>query len=202
MPGGGGDLFTADDDGATPLDPDECTGLIPDWVATRSDLNLVEQVNIGKGVRWASRRRGGSDAPNEAMVFELHRRMFNQVWRWAGQPRHSERNIGVAPHDIRPQLRQLHDDVRTWRELGTYPARECAARYHHRLVQIHVFANGNGRHARVMTDWLLRQWGEAAFSWGSALPIAEARDRYLAALRAADGHDYGLLLAFLGIRQT
>lgn len=103
----------------------------------------------------------------------------------------------MAPHEIRPQLRHLHDDVRAWRELGTYPVRECAARYHHRLVQIHVFANGNGRHARAMVDWLLRQWGDAPFSWGSALHIAEAREQYLAALRAADGHDFELLLEFL-----
>ncbi|HEY5970539.1 MAG TPA: mobile mystery protein B [Pseudoxanthomonas sp.] len=197
MPVGADDLFAAADDGATPLDPDECAGLIPGWVATRSDLNLVEQANIEKGLRWASRRRGGGDVLDEAMVFDLHRRMFNEVWRWAGQQRQSERNIGVAPHDIRPQLRQLHDDTRTWREFGTYPARECAARYHHRLVQIHVFANGNGRHARAMADWLLRQWGEAPFSWGNALPIHEARDQYLAALRAADGHDFGPLLGFL-----
>ena len=197
MPGGAVDLFAAVDDGATPLDPDESAGLIPGWVATRSDLNLVEQANIEKGLRWASRRRGGGDVLDDSMVFDLHRRMFNEVWRWAGQPRQSERNIGVAPHEIRPQLRQLHDDVRTWREFETYPARECAARYHHRLVQIHVFANGNGRHARAMADWLLRQWGEAPFSWGSALPIAEARDQYLAALRAADGRDFGLLLEFL-----
>lgn len=197
MPTGVDDLFTPIDQGATSLDPDECAGLIPGWVATRSDLNLVEQANIEKGLRWASRRRVGGDVLNEAMVFDLHRHMFNEVWRWAGQPRQSERNIGVAPHDIRPQLRQLHDDARTWRVFGTYPPRECAARYHHRLVQIHVFANGNGRHARAMADWLLYQWGEAPFSWGSTLPIDEARAQYLAALRAADGHDIGLLLEFL-----
>lgn len=191
------DLFAPIDDGATPLDPDESAGLIPGWVTTRSDLNLVEQANIEKGLRWARRHRVGGDVLAESMVFDLHRRMFNEVWRWAGQPRQSERNIGVAPHEIRPRLRQLHDDLRAWVEFDTYPPRERAARYHHRLVQIHVFANGNGRHARAMADWLLRQWGEAPFSWGSALPIDEARDQYLAALRAADGHDYGLLLGFL-----
>jgi Fic-DOC domain mobile mystery protein B len=135
---------------------------------------------------------------DEAMVFELHRRMFNEVWRWAGQPRQSERSIGLAPHEIRPQLRQLHDDVRAWIDFSTYSARERVARYHHRLVQIHVFANGNGRHARIMADWLLRQWGEAPFSWGSELPVEHAREQYLAALRAADAHDYQPLLAFLG----
>ncbi len=197
MQSGADDLFSAVDDGATPLYPDEYAGLIPGWVATRSDLNLVEQANIEKGLRWVSRWRGRGDVLDEAMVFDLHRRMFDEVWRWAGQPRQSERNLGVAPHDIRPQLRQLHDDVRAWVEFNTYSPRERAARHHHRLVQIHVFANGNGRHARAMADWLLRQWGEAPFSWGSALPVDQARNQYLAALRAADAHDFGLLLEFL-----
>lgn len=197
MPIAGSDLFAPVDDGATPLDPDECAGLIPDWVATRSDLNLAEQANIEQGLRWAKHKRIRGDALDEALLFELHRRMFNAVWTWAGQPRQSERNIGVAPHDIRPQLRLLHDDVRAWTEFATYPPRERAARYHHRLAQIHVFANGNGRHAREMADWLLRHWGEAPFSWGSGLPIAQAREEYIAALRAADAHDLGPLLEFL-----
>ena len=197
MPGATSDLFASVDDGATPLEPDECTGLIPDWIATRSDLNLAEQANIEKGLRWARRKRIRGDVLDEALVFALHRHMFNEVWTWAGQPRQSERNIGVAPHDIRPQLRQLHDDVRTWAEFDTYAVRERAARYHHRLVQIHVFANGNGRHAREMADWLLRQCGEAPFTWGSGLPIAQARDHYIAALRAADAHDLAPLLEFL-----
>ena len=171
MPGATSDLFAPVDDGATPLEPDECTGLIPDWIATRSDLNLAEQANIDKGLRWARRKRIRGDVLDEALVFALHRHMFNEVWTWAGQPRQSERNIGVAPHAIRPQLHQLHDDVRAWIEFNTFPSRERAARYHHRLVQIHVFANGNGRHAREMADWLLRQCGEAPFTWGSGLPI-------------------------------
>lgn len=196
MQAAGNDVFALVDDGATPLDPDECAGLIPDWITTRSDLNLAEQANIEKGLRWARRARRG-DVLNEALLFELHRRMFNEVWAWAGQPRQSERNIGVAPHDIRTQLRQLHDDARAWAEFNTYVPRERAARYHHRLAQIHVFANGNGRHAREMADWLLRQWGEAPFTWGSSLPIAQARDRYIAALRAADAHDLAPLLEFL-----
>ena len=197
MPGATSDLFAPVDDGATPLEPDECTGLIPDWIATRSDLNLAEQANIDKGLRWARRKRIRGDVLDEALVFALHRHMFNEVWTWAGQPRQSERNIGVAPHAIRPQLRQLHDDVRAWIEFNTYPSRERAARYHHRLVQIHVFANGNGRHAREMADWLLRQCGEAPFTWGSGLPIAQARDHYISALRAADAHDLAPLLEFL-----
>lgn len=191
------DLFAPVDDGATPLDPDECAGLRLAWVATRADLNLVEQANIEKGLRWAARSRRG-DASDEDMVFELHRRMFNEVWHWAGLPRLTERNIGIAPHDIRPQLRQLHDDLRAWREFSTFSSRECAARYHHRLVQIHVFANGNGRHARAMTDWLLRRWRVSSFSWGSELPIEEARSRYLSALREADTHEFQPLLEFLG----
>lgn len=191
------DLLAPDDDGATPLDPDECEGLIPAWVATRGDLNLVEQANVQAGLAWAKRTRFRGDVLSDDFLFGLHREMFGSVWRWAGSVRKSERNIGVAPHDIRPNLRQLQDDVRAWVAFDTYPRPECAARFHHRLVQIHVFPNGNGRHAREATDALLRQWRLPPFAWGTGLEPADARAAYLAALRAADAHDCRVLLRFL-----
>ncbi|HYL14863.1 MAG TPA: mobile mystery protein B [Terriglobales bacterium] len=135
---------------------------------------------------------------SEKFVHELHRRMLGDVWRWAGKFRTSERNLGIAFYEIPVALRQLLDDTKAWIEYKAYPPDEIAARFHHRLVQIHPFPNGNGRHARLMADLLVMRLGGERFSWGSAnLQDASAvRQRYIAALQAADDHDIGPLLAF------
>jgi Fic-DOC domain mobile mystery protein B len=124
--------------------------------------------------------------------------MLGEVWRWAGKFRVSERNLGIAFYEIPVALRQLLDDTKAWIEYRTYPPDEIAVRFHHRLVQIHAFPNGNGRHARLMTDLLVMGLGGERFSWGSAnLQDADAvRQRYIAALEAADNHDITPLLAF------
>jgi Fic-DOC domain mobile mystery protein B len=110
----------------------------------------------------------------------------------------SERNLGMAFHEIPVALRQLLDDTRAWIEYRTYPPDEIAVRFHHRLVLIHSFPNGNGRHARLMADLLVMRLGAERFSWGSAnlQGAGEVRQRYIAALQAADDHDIGPLLAF------
>jgi len=184
--------------GSTPLDPNEIDGLLPPHIRTQEELNEWEQANIGRALTWlASARR--PDVLTEGFVRELHRRMFDSTWRWAGRFRSTERNIGVAPEQIGPQLRNLLDDTRYWLQHGTYALDEATARFHHRLVAIHCFANGNGRHARLITDVLLADQGAAPFSWGRGdlVQATDARDRYLAALRAADGGDLGALLAFV-----
>jgi len=124
--------------------------------------------------------------------------MLGDVWRWAGKFRTSERNLGIAHHEIPVALRQLVYDVRAWIEHTAYAPDEIAVRFHHRLVHIHAFPNGNGRHARLMADLLIMRLGRERFSWGSAsLQDAGAtRRRYIAALQAADKHDVGPLLAF------
>jgi Fic-DOC domain mobile mystery protein B len=124
--------------------------------------------------------------------------MLGEVWRWAGKFRASEQNLGIPFYEIPVALRQLLDDAREWIEYRTYPRDEIAVRFHHRLVQIHAFPNGNGRHARLMADLLVMRLGGERFSWGSAnLQDAGAvRRRYIAALEAADNHDIGPLLAF------
>ena len=129
---------------------------------------------------------------------DLHRRMFGDVWRWAGKFRTSEHNLGIPFYEIPVALRQLLDDVKTWIEYKSYPPDEIAARLHHRLVQIHPFPNGNGRHSRLMADLLVMSLGGERFSWGSAnlQAIGDLRGRYIAALKAADNHDIGPLLAF------
>ncbi len=138
------------------------------------------------------------DPLSEKFVKDLHRQMLGDVWRWAGKFRTSERNIGIAHWEIPVALRQLLDDTRAWIEYETYPPDEIAVRFHHRLVQIHSFPNGNGRHARLMADLLVMRLGGERFSWGSAnlQDACAVRQRYIAALQAADDHDIGPLLAF------
>ena len=124
--------------------------------------------------------------------------MFGDVWKWAGAYRQTERNLGIASHRIPVEVRMLLDDVRFWIDKNTYPTDEIAVRLHHRLVAIHPFANGNGRHARLMADLLAEKLGGAALTWGGAslADEGELRRRYVDALQAADGHDIGPLLAF------
>jgi Fic-DOC domain mobile mystery protein B len=133
------DLFHADDD-ATPLTPEERNALIPTHVALRSELNELEQQNIAEADQWAfARKRRVLD---EAFLRGLHRRMFNRVWRWAGDYRTTERNLGIANYRIQPELRQIIDDGRYWIEHETYAPDELAVRFHHRLVFVHPFPNG------------------------------------------------------------
>ena len=185
-------------DGATPLDAEELEGLIPAHIATRGELNVWESRNVLKAEQWlrGARRR---DMLSLAFVRRLHQRMFDETWKWAGAFRATEKNIGVDPAHIAPQTVNLCEDLKAQLAHNTLPLDQMAAMFHHRLVSIHPFANGNGRHARLMTDILLTQNGAARFSWGedAAMADSEVRQRYIAALRAADTRDYAPLFAFV-----
>jgi Fic-DOC domain mobile mystery protein B len=189
------DLFEEPDD-ATPLTEDEKPGLIPAHITYRRELNEAEQENIARAQDWALNRP--RDPVSEKFIKDLHRRMLGDVWRWAGTFRTSERNLGIPFYEIPVALRQLLDDTKAWIEYKTYSPDEIAVRFHHRLVQIHAFPNGNGRHARLAADLLVMRLDGERFSWGSAnLQDAGAvRKRYITALQAADNHDIGPLLAF------
>lgn len=186
----------AEPDNATPLTPEERRELIPAHVAYRRELNEAEQENITRAQDWALGRR--RDLLTEKFVRDLHRHMLGDVWRWAGKFRTSERNLGIAHYEIPMALRRLLDDTRAWIAHTAYPPDEIAVRFHHRLVHIHPFANGNGRHARLMADLVIMSLGRERFSWGSAnlQDPGEVRSRYIAALRSADDHDVGPLLTF------
>jgi Fic-DOC domain mobile mystery protein B len=190
------DIFIEPDDAATPLTPEEMRDLIPAHIAYRRELNAAEQENIARGQEWAMNRR--RDLLSEKFIRDLHRQMLGDVWQWAGKFRTSQRNIGTDYWRIAIELRQLLDDARTWVESKAYPPDEIAVRFHHRLVQIHPFPNGNGRHARLMADLLVMQLGSERFSWGreSLRKTGMARARYIEALHAADNHDIAPLLAF------
>jgi Fic-DOC domain mobile mystery protein B len=185
------------DDAATPLHPEEREGLIPSYIALRGEVNAAEQENILEAEGWAFRRR--RTVLEERFLNELHRRMYGRIWRWAGQYRRSDKNVGVDWLTIPQHLRQLLDDVRFWFENGSHEPDETAARFHHKLVWIHCYPNGNGRHARLAADLLLVSMDRPRFSWGSAnlIDVNETRRRYVAALRAADGHDIAPLLEFV-----
>lgn len=185
--------------GATPLDPDEAVGLIPEHLSTRGELNAWEQVNIAKAVDWLRRRQNGGSVLNMDFLRELHRQMFSNTWKWAGKFRWTLKNIGVLSEAIPEQTYNLLSETRYWIEHHTYSVDEIAVRFHHRLVAIHPFPNGNGRHGRLMTDALLAELDALPFPWGSGSidDRGAVRDRYLHALRSADSGDYTPLLAFV-----
>ncbi len=195
-------MTSSEPPGTTPLDPDESEGLLHDHVSTREELNQLEEANIQLGQEWAQRRAVMTNRPVDVLIetflFELHRRMFHEVWDWAGKIRKTNKNLGVDKAEIRPEVRKLIYDARYWRENSTYPPDELAVRFHHRLVLIHPFPNGNGRHARMMADLVVQQAGRPPFSWGdqSLTSTFELRSSYISALREADQGDLAPLVRF------
>ena len=187
--------------GATPLDPNEIEGLIPDYITTQRELNILEQQNIIEGINWADRQKK-PDVLNITFNYELHRRMFNQVWQWAGKPRTTDKNIGFHWQQIQAQLDNLFENCRYWIENKTYKWDELAIRFHHKLVSIHAFPNGNGRHARLMTDILLKSNDQKSFTWGENMyssPIeveGKTRKAYISALKKADQNNFVDLIKF------
>ncbi len=183
-------------EGHTELPEEDRECLIPSHIATRADLYEAEQRNIAVALR---RRRPSIDALlDDKYLRDLHRDMFKDRWTWAGRYRRRETNIGIDPTRIAVAVRNLVDDARTWVELGTFEPDELAARFHHRLVQIHPFPNGNGRHGRVAADYLVLSLGAQAFTWGRGLDVStdELRRTYRHALQRADNGQIDDLLAF------
>jgi len=187
----------AREESETPLNEEERAGLIPSYITLRSELNEAEQANIVEAQAWAVRRK--RDVLNERFLDNLHRRMYGNVWRWAGQHRATDKNIGIDAYRIPAELRELIDNCRYWIANETYGPDEVAVRFHHKLVWIHCYPNGNGRHARLATDLLLIAMGQQPFSWGSASLVDEGQVRsyYISALQEADRNDIGPLLEFV-----
>ncbi len=187
------------DAGNTPLDPSESEGLIPK-LSTQAELNEFEARNILEAVLWAKTNpKALKDLLDIDALCLLHRKMFDRTWRWAGRFRKTQKSIGVEAFRISSELKNLVEDVKAWIEFESYPADEIVARFHHRLVFIHPFPNGNGRHARLAADLLARQLGITPFSWGahSRLSLEEVRRNYIEALQEADRHDFAKLLKFV-----
>ncbi len=191
-------LFTKGD-GNTPLSPEEQDALIPN-LATKEELNEWERQNILEAYTWALDPKNirRQDHLTEPYVRALHLRMFDQTWKWAGTYRTTEKNIGIPHYQIRDSLAALLGDVRYWLDYQTFEPDEIAIRFHHRLVFIHPFANGNGRHARLMADVLIKKQRRPVFTWGGAdiVRAGDFRRSYIDALRAADRNDIQPLLEF------
>ena len=190
------DIFTGPE-GSTPLPAEDQKALRQTWITTREELNEAEQANILDGRAWALRVH--ANLTTESYLMQLHRRMFGDVWSWAGRLRERETNIGVMPYEIAVKLREFLGDVDYWLAHETYAPDELAARFHHGLVLIHPFTNGNGRHTRLAADLMCRRLGHDAFTWGGQSLDADSttRQAYFTALRAADQHDFAPLLAFV-----
>ena len=182
---------------ATPLGPDELAGLKLPWVITQADLNAAEEANILKAIAWTERRRR-TPLLDRMFLLDLHRRMFGDVWAWAGTWRRRETNIGVAPNTVPVRVQALLQDGGYWIDNEIFQPDELALRVHHQLALIHPFPNGNGRHSRLMADLLIEELGGQPFSWGGhgLTNATDTRRSYIRALKAADGGDIDPLLAF------
>jgi Fic-DOC domain mobile mystery protein B len=192
--------FSGPADDATPLSAEEQAALIPS-LSTRAELNQFERLNINAARIWAMRRSvlRRTDLLTDGFARELHRRMFNQVWQWAGRYRTTEKNLGWEVHRLAEGVRNACDDAKAWLEHSTCLLPEAAVRLHHRLVLIHPWPNGNGRHARLMADIVVAAHGGKELTWGAGQDLAtagEVRRRYIAAIRQADQGNIGPLLEF------
>ncbi len=186
--------------GQTPLDEDEKEGLLITTITTRGELDELEQLGVEKAIEWTMKRKLSLGyILTEDFIRELHKKMFSEIWRWAGQFRTTNKNLGVDKNEIRPELKKLLGDCRYWIEKKTFTEDETGVRFSHRIVTIHPFANGNGRHSRLIADILVSQGlGQPQFTWGSINLTAKgaARSAYLGALREADENNYQPLIKF------
>jgi Fic-DOC domain mobile mystery protein B len=154
-------------DGQTPINEDEKEGLKVKSISTMGELDQFEQQNIEEAMSWFYGRPFRTEQVLDvAFIQSVHKRMFKNVWMWAGSFRLSEKNLGVPYYLIRQDVQALLDDCRFWISQETFPPEEIAIRFKHRLVSIHLFPNGNGRHSRLMGDILLKALDEnQTFTW-------------------------------------
>jgi Fic-DOC domain mobile mystery protein B len=187
-------------DGQTPLDEDEKEGLLINTISTRAELDEFEQQNIEQAIQWTLMRNfKKQDVLTESFIIELHKRMYGNVWKWAGEFRKTNKNIGVDKWQITIELRNLLDDAKYWIDNKIYSEEEIAVRIKHRIVSIHCFPNGNGRHSRLMADIIIEKiFTQNVFSWGVAnlSTDSNARGKYLKAVKEADKGNYKDLLKF------
>jgi len=187
-------------EGQTPLDEDEREDLLIPSIATRGELDEFEQQGIENAIEWTLRRKSNKEQIlTEAFVKELHRRMYAQIWSWAGKFRNTNKNLGIDKLQIGVELKKLLDDTTYWIDYNIFEQDEIAIRFKHRIVSIHCFSNGNGRHSRLMADIIISHiFKMPVFTWGASNLVkrGDARTVYLKAIRAADAGDYIPLVIF------
>jgi Fic-DOC domain mobile mystery protein B len=188
-------------DGQTPLEEEEKDGLLIPTITNRGELDEFEQQNIERAIKWTMGRKfKKDDMLTEDFVKLVHKKMYEDVWAWAGEFRKSNKNMGVDRFQIAIELRKLLGDCKFWIDKGTYPPDEIAVRFKHRIVSIHCFSNGNGRHSRMMGDLIVEKiFDKPVFSWGAnsdLTKISNIRKEYLTAVKTADAKDIIPLLEF------
>lgn len=187
-------------DGQTPLSEEEKDGLKIPSITTREELDEFEQLNVEKAIQWTfGKKIKAEELLSEKFIKDLHKRMYGEVWKWAGSFRNSEKNIGIKSYLIPVQLKQLLDDAQFWFQNNTFPPVEIAIRFKHELVSIHCFPNGNGRHSRLMADLIMEKlFGEQFLSWGSSnlVNVTDKRKEYVSALKLADKRQIEPLISF------
>jgi Fic-DOC domain mobile mystery protein B len=188
------------DDGQTPLDEEEKEGLKIKNITTQKELDEFEQLNIEKTIEWTIHNNFKQDKIlTEKFMTDLHKKMYGDVWKWAGQFRRSNKNIGIDWTQIGIQLRSLIDDAKYWIENKTYSPEEISIRFEHRIVAIHCFPNGNGRHSRMIADIMMESiFGKEIFTWhqSNMIKANETRKKYIIALREADNGNITPLIEF------
>jgi Fic-DOC domain mobile mystery protein B len=190
-------------DGATPLDANEMQGLLIDTITTQAELNFAEQQSIIESSKWIF-ETNHKKILTDQFFKNLHKKMFQSIWAWAGMYRTTNKNIGVEPYKISTEIKKLCDDCEYWIEHKTYDWSDIAARFHHKVVWIHPFANGNGRFSRILTDILLKKhnqtsltWGRNTFSKDDFSSESALRAEYILSLREADNKNFKKLVHFI-----
>jgi Fic-DOC domain mobile mystery protein B len=184
----------------TPLDEEEKEGLLITTISTREELDEFEQYNIEKAIQWIySRKLKKEQLLSEKFIKELHKKMYSDVWRRSGKFRTSEKNLGIASYKIATELKILMDDCLFWIENNTFEPVEIAVRFKHKLVSIHCFSNGNGRHSRLMADLIMEKFfGKPILGWGRNNLVQQnnTRDFYIKAVKLADKNEFQTLIEF------
>jgi len=186
--------------GQTPLSEEEKEGLLIKTITTKKELDEFEQLNIEKAIEWTIHTKLKKDKIlSEKFIKDLHKKMYGDVWKWAGEFRKSEKNIGIAWIHIGIELKNLIDDAKYWIENETFPTKEISIRFKHRIVLIHCFPNGNGRHSRMMADIIMESiFGKEIFTWhqSNMVKADETRKKYITTLREADNGNIKPLIEF------
>ena len=176
--------------GQTPLEEYEKEELLIKHITTLKDLNEFEQQNIEKAIEWIMGKTFTvENVLNEGFILNLHKKMYEDVWKWAGKYRTSNKNIGVDKLQIPICLYQLNEDCKFWIENQTFEPDTLAIEYKHRIVKIHPFTKGNGRHSRLMADIIIEKLlGRELFTWGGVnlSQMSNVRKRYIDSIFEAD----------------
>lgn len=184
----------------TSIDPSKAEGLVIKSITTQKELDEFEQLNIQKAILWTyAKRLKKEQLLSEKFILDLHKKMYGDVWKWAGRYRTTEKNLGVKFYQIPVELKSLLDDCLYWIENKIFPEEEIAVRFKHKLVSIHCFSNGNGRHSRLMADLIMEKlFNQSFFTWGgrNLVKQSEHRSSYIRAVRLADQNKIQSLIDF------